>query len=310
MLHALEFTDQGTELLAVVPDVLDGVFEGSEGKAGHLGGDADAALVEEADSVLVALAALAEEVLLGDDDVVEVEDACAAGADAELLLLLGDAESGGALFDDKGSDAAIALARIEVGKDDEELCFLGVGDPHLAAVDLEAVGGLLGAGGHGEGVGAGDRLGQTEGCDGVGGQLGEPLLLEGLGAVLDDGSVAQRVVHVDEDADAGVSAGELLDADDGRGEVHAGAAVLLGDLDAHEALLEELLYNGGVHLLGFVHVSRLGEDDLVGELGHGFGHGGFYFGEVADGGGRDISDVNGFGAEGGSGGERAGTIVI
>lgn len=109
VLHALELADEGAELLAVVPAVLDGVFPGAEGEAGHLGGDADAALVEDADGVLVALAALAEDILLGDVDVVKVEHAGAAGADAELLLLLGNGEALGALFDDEGGDALVAL---------------------------------------------------------------------------------------------------------------------------------------------------------------------------------------------------------
>ncbi|KAH6608409.1 Protein kinase C-like protein [Trichoderma cornu-damae] len=279
VLHALELADEGAELLAVVPGVLDGVFPGAEREAGHLGGDADAALVEDADGVLVALAALAEDVVLGDDDVVEVEDAGAAGADAELLLLLGDGEALGALVDDEGGDALVALGRVEVGEDEEDAGLDRVCDPHLGAVDDEAVGGLGGARGHGEGVGAGDGLGEAEGGDGVGGEAREVRSLDVLGSPLEDGGVAERVVDVAQDADAGVGARELLNGDDGRGEVHAGAAVLLGDLDAHEALLEELLHNGRVHGLGLVHLAGLGQDDVVCESGDGLGHGGLDLGE-------------------------------
>lgn len=215
VLHALELADQGAELLAVVPAVLDGVLPGTESEAGHLGGDADTALVEDADGVLVALAALTEDVLLGDVDVVKVEDAGAAGADAELLLLLGDGEALGALLDDEGGDALVALGRVEVGEDEEDAGLHGVCDPHLGAVEDEAVGGLGGTGGHGEGVGAGHGLGEAEGGDGVGGQARQEGALDVLGAPFQDGGVAQRVVHVDHDADAGVGAGELLDGDDG-----------------------------------------------------------------------------------------------
>lgn len=302
VLHALELTNKGAELLAVVPDVLNGIFKGAKGKTGHLGGNTDAALVEEGDGVLVAVAALAKQVLLGDDDVVKVEDAGGGGADAELLLLLGNGEAGGALFDNKGSDALVALGRVEVGKDDEDLGLHGVGDPHLAARDFEAVGGLGGLCGHGEGVGSGDGLGKAEGADGVGGELGQPLLLEGLGAVLDKGGVAEGVVHVDHDGDGGVGAGQLLNADDGRGEGHAGAAVLLGDLDAHEALLKQLLDNDGVHGLGLVHLARAGEHHFAGKLGHGLGHGRLRLGKVSDGRGRDLGDVNGCGRHAGCGG--------
>lgn len=296
VLHALELADEGAELLAVVPAVLDGVFPGAEGEAGHLGGDADAALVEDADGVLVALAALAEDVLLGDVDVVEVEDAGAAGADAELLFLLGNGEALGALFDDEGGNALVALGRVEVGEDEEDAGLHGVCDPHLGAVEDEAVGGLGGAGGQGEGVRAGDGLGETKGGDGVGGHARQVSALDVLGAPFYDGRVAQRVVHVDHDADAGVGAGELLDGDDGRGEVHARAAVVLGDLDAHEALLKELLDEGRVHGFGLVHVAGLGEDDVGGEFGDGLGHGGFDFGEVGDWRGGDVGDVDGGGS--------------
>lgn len=307
VLHALELADELAELAAVVEDVLDGVLKGAEGEARHLGGDADAALVEEADGVLVALAALAEDVLLGDVHVVKVDDAGRRGLDAELLLLLGDAEAGGVLGDEEGGDALVALAGVKVGEDDEELRLHRVGDPHLAAVDGEAVGRLGGLGGHGEGVGARDGLAEAEGGDGARGELGEPLLLVGLGGVLDDGGVAQRVVHVDEDAHAGVGAGELLDADDGRGEVHARAAVLLGDLDAHEPLLKELLDNGRVHGLGLVHVAGAGQDHVRGELVDHLRHGGLGLGEVGDGRGGDVRQVQASvaGAEGRGCGEGA-----
>ena len=49
-------------------------------------------------------------------------------------------------------------------------------------------------------------------------------------------------------------------------KVPRGAAVLFGDLDAHEAELEELLEECGVHLLGLVHLA-----DEGGDLGAGTG---------------------------------------
>lgn len=125
-----------------------------------------------------------------------------------------------------------------------------------------------------------------------------------LGAPFDNGRVAQRVVHVDHDADAGVGAGELLDGDDGRREVHAGAAVVFGDFDAHEALLKELLDEGRVHGFGLVHFAGLGQDEVCGEFGDGLGHGGFDFGEVGDWRGGDVGDVDG-GLSGDCGGEVA-----
>ena len=131
VLHALELADEAVELPAVVPDILGGVLPRAEGEAGHLCGDADAAFVQEADGVFVALAFGAEELVGGDVDVVEVDDAGAAGADAELFLLFGDGEAFGAFLDDEGRDALVAFAGVEVGEDDEEVGFDGVGDPHL-----------------------------------------------------------------------------------------------------------------------------------------------------------------------------------
>ncbi|KAF1730330.1 hypothetical protein CRV24_009791 [Beauveria bassiana] len=303
VLHALELADQRAKLLAVVPDVADGVFKGAEGEAGHLRGDADAALVEDANGVLVAVAGLAEQVLLGDDDVVKVEDAGGAGADAKLLFLLRNGEAGRVLVDDEGGDALVALAGVEVGKDDEEAGFHGVCDPHLGAANLVAVGRLGRARGHGERVGAGHGLRQAKARDRVGGQLGQILLLQRGGPPLHERRVAEGVVHVDEHRDGGVGARELFDGDDGGGKVHAGAAKLFGDLDAHEPLLKELLDDGRVHGLGLVHVAGAGQHDFGGKLGHGVGHGGLDLGEVRDGRGRDLGDVDV--AAGSGGGEGA-----
>ena len=291
VLHALEITDEAAELLAVVPDVLGGVLESSEGETGHLGGDTDTSFVEDGDGVLVPLAPLAEEVLLGDLDVVEAEDASGGGADAEFLLLLGDFEAGCTLLNKEGGNTLVAFGGVEVGENDEEIGLHGVCDPHFPAGDLEAGVGLSGLGGHGEGIGARDGLRQTEGCDGAGGQLGEPLLLDDVGAVLEDDGIAEGVVYVDEDADGGIHAGELLDGNDGRGEVHAGAAKFLGDFNAHNTLLEKLLDNGRVHSLSLVHLAHLGKDGFIREFGDCFAHGSLSLGEVADGGWGNVGDI-------------------
>ena len=73
-----------------------------------------------------------------------------------------------------------------------------------------------------------------------------------------ENGVDERVVDVDHDGHGRVHARQLLDGGNGGGEVHAGAAELLGDLDAHQALLEQLLDQLRVHLLGLVHVPHLG----------------------------------------------------
>jgi len=67
-----------------------------------LRGDADATLVQNANGVLVPLTLLAEKIAARDLDVVKGYGTGAARLDAQLLLLLGDGETLGALFYDEG----------------------------------------------------------------------------------------------------------------------------------------------------------------------------------------------------------------
>ena len=62
------------------------IFPGAERKASHLRCDTDAALVQQRNGVLVALKFLTEQVILGDFNIVKVDDAGTAGFDAKLLL--------------------------------------------------------------------------------------------------------------------------------------------------------------------------------------------------------------------------------
>ncbi len=50
----------------------------------------------------------------------------------------------------------------------------------------------------------------------------------------------ERVLHVDEHADRRIDARQLLDREHGVEEAAAGAAVGFGDLDAHDAEVEQL----------------------------------------------------------------------
>lgn len=244
VLHALEIAHQGVELRAVVPHVVRGVFPRAEGQARHLRGDADPPFVQQADGVFVAFAFLAEQRIVRDHDIVEVQDAGRGRLDAELFLFLRDAEAGGRLrFHHEGRDALVALGRIEIGEDDEKIGFVRVRDPHLSTVDLVPVRCLLRARPQREGVGAGRRLGQAEGAEGARGEFGQPFALALRGPVFEDRRVDKRIVHVYHDAHAWIHACELFNADYAGGEVHPCAAVFFGDLNAHEALFEELLNN-------------------------------------------------------------------
>lgn len=287
-------------------DVPSSVLKRAQRQPCHLRCNTNATLVQQPNRILVPMALLAQQILGRNLNVIEVDNARTARLDTQLLFLLRNAEALGPLLDDEGGDALVLLLGGEVGKDDEEIGLHGVGDPHLAAADLVAArrcaGGL---GGQGEGVGARHGLRQAEGADGGAGQLGQVLLLDGLGAPLEDGRVDQRVVHVAHDADAGVDARKLLNCDDGRGEVHPAAAVLLGDLNAHQPLLEQLLHHGRVHGFGLVHLAGLRQDDFGRELGDRLAHHGFRLGEVRDGRGGDVGDVDGGIAAGAGRGEAA-----
>ena len=61
-----------------------------------------------------------------------------------------------------------------------------------------------------------------------------------VGAEREDRQRRRARVHGDGDSDAGIRAGQLLQHEDVRDEVRAGASVLLGHADAHEAQLGEL----------------------------------------------------------------------
>lgn len=170
-LHSLELANVFAKLFAVVPDILDGVLPRTEGEACHLGSDTDASFVQERDGVFVALALVAEEIFSRHLNVVKGQYAGAARSDSEFLLLLCDFEAGHALVEDEGGDALVAALGGDVGEDDENVGFNGVGDPHLLAGDFvgAAGSGFNGFGLESEGIGAGAGLRKAEGTDGVGG---------------------------------------------------------------------------------------------------------------------------------------------
>ncbi len=153
------------------------------------------------------------------------------------------------------------------GEDHEGLGHSAVGDEALGAVEdvvvaLQHGGGLL-AGGVGTGVG----LGQAEGADLLAGQqVRQVLHLLLLGAVLKDGGAAQRGVGGDDNGGGAAHLGQLLHAHGVGQHIAAGAAVLLGEVDAHHAQLAHLLH--GLHGEALFLVDFLGQrlDLVLGEL--------------------------------------------
>ena len=133
-LDALEFGDGFAELLALLR-VLAGVFPGAAGQPDHLRADADAAFVQRLDGDLVSLADFAQHILLRHAAVFENQLAGGRGADAQLVFLLADGESGEIFLDHEGGDAFVSGRGIDGGEEDEDAGFLAVGDPELAAVE-------------------------------------------------------------------------------------------------------------------------------------------------------------------------------
>lgn len=267
------------------------ILPSTQGKTCHLGSNTNTALIQHTDGILVALTLFSQQVALGDDDVIKVEHTGARGPDTKLLLLLGDREARGPLLHDESRDTLVALTGVQVGEDNEHIGLHGVGDPHLGSVQLIPVRSLLGLGLQRKGIGPGAGLRQTKRANGACGQLGQEVLLQLRAAVFHDRGVDERVVHIGHHADTGVYAGQLLDGHNRGGEVHACAAVFLGDFDAHHALFEELLDHGGVHGLGFVHVADFRADLFLGKLGHCFRHEGFGLGEEGNRGWGEVGEV-------------------
>ena len=175
-LHALKVGDRLAELLPLLR-VRDGVIERALREADHLRADADAPFVERFDRDLVAAAHFAQHVRARHAAVFQQQLARAAGANAELVLLLSDREPGEAALDEKRGDAAIAGVGIDGRKDDEQVRFVGVGDPELAAGQQEIAARFHGARRERERVAARAGLRQRVGADGSRGKLRQILRL-------------------------------------------------------------------------------------------------------------------------------------
>ena len=186
-----------------------------------------------------------------------------------LSSFLPTRETGEAALDEKRRDAAIAGLGIDVGEDDEEVGFVGVRDPELAAGQQPVVAVPDGSRRQRERVAARAGFGQGVRADDSGRQLRQvagfcTLSLPHRSRRVDD----ERVLNVDEHANGGIDARQCLDRQHGMKEARAGAAERLGDLDAHDAEVEELVDQvRGIARL-FVHLPDEGADLAVGELVH------------------------------------------
>ena len=162
---------------------------------------------------------------------------CAVGTrlHAHLAVRAGDGEAGRAFFDDEAADPARAGRRVRLGEDGAEVGDGAAGDVGLLAVEHVVVAVPDGTRAQVGGIGAGRRLREAEGgAFGAGRHRAGPALLLLLCAADHDRLRRERRKQEHEAGRAAV----LRHLFDGQAEcqhARAGAAVLLGDVQAQQA---------------------------------------------------------------------------
>ena len=158
---------------------------------------------------------------------------------------------------------------VGIGEQDEKPGLLGVGDPELAPVQLEAVSLVDGRGRHGEGVAARSGFGQGVAGHRAARQAGEVFPLLVIARPTQERVDDQRVLDVDDDRRRRVGARQSLHREHGIEKRAALAAVFLGDGNSHQAHLEKLLQDIFAELSGLVHLADVRPDLVARESVHG-----------------------------------------
>src|SRR5215831_16174064 len=240
LLDELELGDRLAELLALL-GVREARLVGGARDAERQGADADAAAVERAHELAEAGAFAAQDVVLGDDAILEVQLDRVGGAQAHLVLALPHVESRRALLDEKRRDARRALAAIGARGEHDHAGHRAVRDVDLGAIHPPAV--LLT---HGSGLRAGSvrarvGLGETEGAENF--SLCETrheaaLLLFGAG--VEDGRGPERDVRGEGNPGRGAGRRDLLHRDQVRARVEPGPPVFLREGQTEKAQFRHL----------------------------------------------------------------------
>jgi hypothetical protein len=200
------------------------------------------------------------------DDVRERERRRVRRALAHLVEVLLDRDAGSVHRDDERREAAVTLARVGLGEDDRPRGVARVRDERLRAVQDVLVAAPLGGGLDAGDVGAGVRLGQAERAeDRLLEERHEPFAPLFIGAGQQHGACPQRV-RGERDGHARAAPGELLADQDPVERLEPEAAVLLGDVDVHQAELVRLRDDVSRVRLVLVVLGRLRPDLLLGEL--------------------------------------------
>ena len=214
-------------------------------------------------------------------------------ADAEFVFFLADGESREVFLDQKCGDAFVAGAGVDRREEHEQPRFFSVGDPELAAVQDVLAAFQCGAGLQGERVGARAGFAKGVGADRVGGHLGQEVLFLLIAAPTQERVIDQRILHVDDHAGGCIHARQFFDGQDRFEELGGASAVLLGNLNAHQAELEEIVDEIFVEDALLVHLLHQRTDLLVGELADVVAEENFIFGERGSGAGERLQ--SGFG---------------
>ena len=183
-------------------------------------------------------------------------------------------------FDNERGDALVSRRGIDRGEENEESGFFAVGDPELAAIENVVAAFEFGFGLQSESVGAGTGFAQGVGSAGIGGHARQIALLLFFGAPAQQGVVDQRVLHVHDDAGGGIHARHFFDCENRLEEFPAAAAVLLGNLDAHQSKLKELVNQVFIEDAFFVHFFHQRADFFFGKLADVVAEKNFVFGEA------------------------------
>ena len=232
---------EGLAELAALLDVVDGQVKQLLGGADRPGAEADAAVVEDLHRDAEAVAGLAEDVLGGDADVLEVEAAQVVAAQAHRVEALADLQALHPLLQHQ-RDVLVAPVHLAAGEGGDHVGARAVADVALLAVQHpRAVGLLDGARLDLVRVRARLGLGQGEGRElAPGGQVGQPSLLLLVGAEQGDALVADRLVHPEHDRQGGVDLPDRLEHARVAGLGQALAAVSLVHVEAQHPDLAEV----------------------------------------------------------------------
>ena len=188
-------------------------------------------------------------------------------------------EPGEAALDQERGDAAVAGVGIDVREDDEEVGFVAVGDPELAAGESPSRRRARPRASPSRTRRCPSRLPTARRRRSCRRQLRQVAPLDVVAAPAQQRVDDERVLHVDEHADRRVDARQRLDRQDGMEERRAAAAVALGDLDAHDAEVEQLVDERARDLGVLVHLADERPDLAVRELVHAVAEQPFVFGQ-------------------------------